>query len=132
MINRALENFSWDVNKAMDHFDSQSWDLMRLFQGGFYKVAEMVGWSVYKLATQQPFQSPFKKKYLLGLHFLCITTAEKRKDLSAKMTEKYLDRIPIILEAGQGAKITLSDYKFLVPKNATVHSFLFTVKQKVQ
>jgi GABA(A) receptor-associated protein len=65
----------------------------------------------------------FKKKF----------TLEKRKEESAKIREKYSDKIPIIVEKSKKTKLpSINKCKFLVPENMTLGQFLHVLRRRIQ
>jgi GABA(A) receptor-associated protein len=56
-----------------------------------------------------------------------------RKASSAKITEKYPDRIPIICEKDPNSKMkTVDKNKYLVPSNFTVSQFGFIIRKRLE
>jgi len=70
-------------------------------------------------------QSDFKEK----------NTLEKRKQESARIREKYPDRIPIIVEHATKDRTGIANIdknKYLVPSDLTVGQFVFVVRKRIQ
>ena len=62
-------------------------------------------------------------------------TLEKRKEESARITQKYKDRIPIIVECSKNSTISqdkLDKNKYLVPNELTVSQFLYILRKRIK
>lgn len=59
---------------------------------------------------------------------------EKRKNESNKITNKYIDRVPIIVEVNDQHtnELNLDKSKFLVPFDLTVGQFIYVVRKRVK
>ncbi|TVU38924.1 hypothetical protein EJB05_12321, partial [Eragrostis curvula] len=67
--------------------------------------------------------SPFKMEHPL----------EKRQDESARIREKYPDRIPVIVEkAGKSDVPEIDKKKYLVPADLTVGQFVYVVRKRIK
>ena len=58
------------------------------------------------------------------------TSLNEKKLYHLKLQTKFPDRIPIIIEKTND--IVLDNYKYLLPKNITVSTFLSIIKKKIK
>ena len=59
-------------------------------------------------------------------------TLEERCEESARIKEKYTDRIPVIVELGKNSNLPeLDKHKFLVPNTLTVGQFLYVIRKRI-
>jgi GABA(A) receptor-associated protein len=56
-------------------------------------------------------------------------TFEENKYYSNRLTHKYPDRIPVIIEKNE--HIVLENYKYLLPKNITISQFMSIIRTKM-
>jgi len=56
-------------------------------------------------------------------------TFEENKYYSNRLTYKYPDRIPVIIEKNE--HIVLENYKYLLPKNITISQFMSIIRTKM-
>jgi GABA(A) receptor-associated protein len=56
-------------------------------------------------------------------------TLSEKIEYSCKLSKKYPDRIPVIVEKSK--EITLTNYKYLLPKQITVSTFLSIIRTKM-
>ncbi|KAK8934738.1 Autophagy-related protein 8f [Platanthera zijinensis] len=57
---------------------------------------------------------------------------EKRKEESARMLRKYVDRIPVIVEKAQRSDIqSIDKKKYLVPRDLTVGQFASVIRKRI-
>lgn len=60
-------------------------------------------------------------------------TLEERKKMSKTITEKYKDRIPIIVEKADSCKLKDMDKKkYLVPSDLTIGQLLYVIRKRIQ
>ena len=60
-------------------------------------------------------------------------TLEERIAESSKITAKYIDRVPIVVEAKPNANLAdLDKHKYLVPKEMTVGQFLYVIRKRLK
>ena len=65
--------------------------------------------------------------------FVTKYTEAERVTESAKIIEKYPDRLPIIVEKKEGSKIgDLDKTKYLVPKDMTVGQFMYVIRKRIK
>jgi GABA(A) receptor-associated protein len=57
---------------------------------------------------------------------------EKRKKESARILEKYPDRIPIIIEVNPSQKIDLDKKKFLCPSDISLGQLLCIIRKRIK
>ena len=60
------------------------------------------------------------------------TSLNERKVESSKIREKYPDRIPIIVEAGNTRVPQIDKSKYLVPRDITVGQFLYIIRKRIK
>jgi GABA(A) receptor-associated protein len=58
-----------------------------------------------------------------------LKTAEERTLYCQRIMKKHPDRIPVIIE--ESDKIKLDNYKYLLPKEATLATFLSIIRTKI-
>ena len=56
-------------------------------------------------------------------------TFEENKYYSNRLTYKYPDRIPVVIEKNE--HIALENYKYLLPKNITIGQFMSIIRTKM-
>jgi GABA(A) receptor-associated protein len=56
-------------------------------------------------------------------------TFEENKYYSNRLTYKYPDRIPVVIEKNE--HIVLENYKYLLPKNITISQFMSIIRTKM-
>jgi GABA(A) receptor-associated protein len=56
-------------------------------------------------------------------------TFEENKYYSNRLTYKYPDRIPVVIEKNE--HIVLENYKYLLPKNITIGQFMSIIRTKM-
>jgi GABA(A) receptor-associated protein len=56
---------------------------------------------------------------------------DKRKEESSKISEKYPDRVPVIVESFNN-NIKLTKQKFLVPKTLTIGQFVYVIRRQIK
>uniref|UniRef100_T1IJP9 Gamma-aminobutyric acid receptor-associated protein-like 2 n=1 Tax=Strigamia maritima TaxID=126957 RepID=T1IJP9_STRMM len=60
-------------------------------------------------------------------------TYDERKTESSKIHEKYVDRIPVIVQKAPHTHIpTIDKQKFLVPTDITVAQFMWIIRKRIQ
>jgi GABA(A) receptor-associated protein len=64
--------------------------------------------------------------------FRDIHSLEDRKHEALKITQKYPDRVPIIIEKGKCDLCDISKNKFLVSREMTMSQFVFTIRKRIQ
>ena len=65
--------------------------------------------------------------------FIAKYTDEERILESAKIIEKYPDRLPIIVEKRDGSQIkNLDKTKYLVPRDMTVGQFMYVIRKRIK
>ena len=64
--------------------------------------------------------------------FRDVHSLEDRKSEALKITQKYPDRIPIIIEKGRCDLADISKNKFLVSREMTMSQFVFTIRKRIQ
>lgn len=58
---------------------------------------------------------------------------EERRELSKKMTSKYPDKVPVIIEKTKDkADIDIDKRKYLVPHELTVSQFIYTIRKRIK
>ncbi|KAL5678002.1 hypothetical protein ACJX0J_014133, partial [Zea mays] len=61
------------------------------------------------------------------------TSVEKRQSESARIRDKYPDRIPVIVEkAGKTDVPEIDKKKYLVPADLTVGQFVYVVRKRIK
>ena len=60
------------------------------------------------------------------------TSLNERKVESSKIRNKYPDRIPIIVEAGNTRVPQIDKSKYLVPRDITVGQFLYIIRKRIK
>uniref|UniRef100_A0A4W6C5I9 GABA type A receptor associated protein like 2 n=1 Tax=Lates calcarifer TaxID=8187 RepID=A0A4W6C5I9_LATCA len=64
---------------------------------------------------------------------LCFCPAEHRCIESAKIRNKYPDRVPVIVEKVSGSQIVdIDKRKYLVPSDITVAQFMWIIRKRIQ
>jgi len=63
--------------------------------------------------------------------FKLSSPVNKRMQDSAKLREKYPDRIPVIVEISHSSTLQLDKNKYLVPPTITVGQFQYILRKKV-
>ena len=59
-------------------------------------------------------------------------TFEQRQIESAKVIEKYADRLPVIVTRHKTCKLkNIDKFKFLVPSNLSLGQFLFIIRKRI-
>lgn len=67
------------------------------------------------------------------MSFKKTNTLEKRMAESKKILDKYPDRIPIIVEKGDGKNLPEIDKKkYLVPSDLTMGQFLYVIRKRIK
>lgn len=67
------------------------------------------------------------------MSFRSKNTLETRKRESSRIRTKHPNRIPVIVERGEGCKLPLiSATRYLVPEDFPVSSFMGTIRGKIQ
>ena len=71
----------------------------------------------------QCFEKPYKEQ----------NDFKTRKSESERIIQKYVDRIPIIVEKSHycKTKISIAKKKYLAPKNLTVGEFMYVIRKKM-
>ena len=61
-----------------------------------------------------------------------IHSLEGRRSEALKITQRYPDRIPIIIEKGHCDLRDISKNKFLVSRDMTMGQFVFTIRRRIE
>lgn len=67
-------------------------------------------------------------------HFKTKNTFEKRKSEADKITLKYKDRVPVIVEVSdsQSKELVLDKSKYLVPFDLTIGQFMQVIRKRIK
>lgn len=73
----------------------------------------------------------FKRSQTSG--FKKNNTFDKRKNESQRISIKYKDRVPVIVELGENCtNLVLDKCKYLVPYDLTVSQFLYVIRKRIK
>ncbi|XP_016099611.1 gamma-aminobutyric acid receptor-associated protein-like 2 [Sinocyclocheilus grahami] len=71
--------------------------------------------------------------WLIDVLSFCIHHSEHRCVESAKIRNKYPDRVPVIVEKVSGSQIVdIDKRKYLVPSDITVAQFMWIIRKRIQ
>jgi GABA(A) receptor-associated protein len=59
-------------------------------------------------------------------------TFEQRTLESARLREKFLNRIPVVIKAGNKSSPPIDKYKYLVPGELTLGEFIYILRKRIK
>lgn len=78
-------------------------------------------------------ENPFGTYFFINLTFRHTNTPEKRKTESARILQRFSDRLPVICEKVENSDIQEIDKrKYLVPGDLSVGQFVYVIRKRIK